>query len=112
MVIRMADTDPETTATATATATATVWKQTAGTGPGLLGTPVIVAKTSSYADGGMIKLPWGFTPIAVTASIVSSAGVVTSAECSLSKTGVVTVTSASSGAEVTVLVFGQPNSVY
>lgn len=110
MVIRMADTDSETTPAATTTAT--VWKQTSGTGPGLLGTPVIVAKTSSYADGGMIKLPWGFTPIAVAASIVSSAGVVTSAECSLSKTGVVTVTSASSGAEVTVLVFGQPNSVY
>lgn len=109
-VIRMADTDQE-TATA-ATATAPVWKQTSESGVGTLGMSVIIAKTSAYAEGGKITLPWGFTPVAVTASIISSSGVITSAECSLTKAGVVAVTSATSGAEVTVLVFGRPNSFY
>lgn len=93
----------------------TTWKTTGGNGVGTLGMNVITAQTDSYAAGGKISLPWGFTPVAIVGSANNADGSVSSLHCSITKDGVISVSSDgddTSITKVTVLIFGQPTSTY
>ena len=115
--------------------TAPTWKVTNANGVGNVGMHVAVVTTENYKSDD-VRLPWGFTPIAAVASVVTpaKAAVGTSgqegyqAAVPYSVKGVdgskvtlthkseqtytLAVTGATAGSQVTVMIYGAPNATF
>ncbi len=91
------------------------WKVVGSNGVGTLGMTVLIAHTDSYKADKKIKLPWGFTPVAIIGSADNADGSVSSLHCTITKDGAITAVSDgddTSITAVTIIVFGRPVSTY
>ena len=92
---------------------------TAANGVGTLGSNVAFATIDSFGtddSGDTVRLPWGFTPVASFAATNASGTVKTATQVTLTPVDgsageyVVALDGVDTGAKVTLVIFGAPNS--